>query len=78
MTRLNENRRINAIKAHRDLITPLLIDPNPDTLLAPSVVRISGADAGDSPLDTEVKNSSPAAEIMNMTLYGRCECRRYK
>jgi hypothetical protein len=49
MTRLNEDRRISAIKAHRDPITPLLTDPNPDALLAPSVVRTSGADAWDSP-----------------------------
>ncbi len=63
MTRLNEGRRIGAIKAHRDLITPLLTDPNPDALLAPSVVRTSGADAWDSPPDAEAKSSSPAAEV---------------
>jgi len=44
MTRLNEDGRIGAIKAHRDLITPLLTDLNPDALLVLSVVRISGAD----------------------------------
>jgi hypothetical protein len=78
MTRLNEDRRIGAIKAHRDLITPLLTDPNPDALLAPSFVRISGADAWDSPPGAEARSSSPATEIINMALCERCECRRCK
>ena len=41
ITRLNEDYRINAIKAYQDLITPLLTDLNPDT---PNIIRISGAD----------------------------------
>jgi len=78
ITQLNENRRISAIKAYKDLITPLLTDPNPDALLDPNIVRISGADAWDSPPGTEARSSSPATEIIEMALCERCECRRCK
>jgi hypothetical protein len=78
MTRLNEDRRIGAIKAYRDLITPLLIDPNPDALLALSITRISKADAWDSSLDIEIRSSSPATEIIDMALCERYKCKRCK
>jgi hypothetical protein len=78
MTRLSENRKISAIKVYRDLITPLRTDLNPDTLLAPSVIRTNKADAWDFPPDAEARSSSAATEIIDMTLCERYKCRRCK
>jgi hypothetical protein len=67
MIKLNEDRIIDSMNIHRDLIVPFLTDSNPNSPLTPSAIKKTRADA-----------SSSAIEIMDMALCERYECKKCK